>query len=80
MAMDPQQSQWMSMLMAAVPTSGGSSDSRAAQHGSGAGAAEMTEGVPGGRGRVVKRKGRALKLVKNEGDLDDEGVKAMDVC
>ena len=69
------------VAVAAVPTSGGgSSSARAAQHGSGAGAAEMTEGVPGGRWRVVKRKGRALKFVKDECENGDEGVQAMDVC
>ena len=47
----------MVSLMAAVPTSGG----RAAQHGSGAGAADLLEGVAGGRRRVVEvRKGRGL--------------------
>ena len=65
---------------AAVPTSSGGSDSRAAQHGSGAGAAEMAEGMASGRRRVVKRKGRALKLVKEETDMGDEGLQAMDAC
>ena len=70
------------LAAAAVPTSGGgSSSARAAQHDSGAGAAEMAEGVAGGRRRVVKvRKGRALQLVKDECDLGDEGVQAMEVC
>ena len=69
------------LAAAAVPTSGGgSSSARAAQHGSGAGAAEMTEGKAGGRRRVVKRKGRALKVVKEECDMGDEGVQAMEVC
>ena len=70
------------LAAAAVPTSGGGgSSARAAQHSSAAGAAEMTEGVAGGRRRVVKvRKGRALKVVKEEGDRGDEGVQAMEVC
>ena len=63
---------------AAVPTSSGGSDSRAAQHGSGAGAAEMAEGMASGRRRVVKREGRALKMVND--DLGDEGVQAMEAC
>ena len=70
------------LAAAAVPTSGGGgSSARAAQHGSGTGAAEMKEGEAGGRRRVVKvKKGRALQLVQEEGDRGDEGVTAMDVC
>ena len=70
------------LAAAAVPTSGGGgSSARAAQHGSGTGAAEMAEGKAGSRRRVVKvRKGRALQLVKEEGDQGDEGVQAMGMC
>ena len=70
------------LAAAAVPTSGGgSSSARAAQHGSGAGAADLPEGEAGGRRRVVKvRKGKALKVVKEECDVGDEGVQAMEVC
>ena len=65
---------------AAVPASGGGGSARAAQHGSGTGAADLTEGEAGGRRRVVKRKGRALQSVKVEIDLGDGGVQAMDMC